>query len=210
MLDVLAEFIIDLLQNRGQKKKQTQPGQQGGAQTRNSSRPQRTGQGHWPERSANDPYAQYHVSDREGGRETQQSLTIDEVMRRMHEKVQRGDRDAPVLDPQFHPQRSLQRQDASAGRSEIARTPLPDSYEPRVREVVRPGVGSAPVRRAGPAQTYAPAASRAVEQSMEDPAISAGTEKTSEFIAKLRSNPSAAREAFVYSEIFGRPLGERM
>ncbi len=30
-----------------------------------------------------------------------------------------------------------------------------------------------------------------------------------EFVRKLRANPEAAREAFVYSEIFGRPLSER-
>lgn len=30
-----------------------------------------------------------------------------------------------------------------------------------------------------------------------------------EFVAALRNNPEAARQAFVYSEIFGRPLGER-
>lgn len=30
-----------------------------------------------------------------------------------------------------------------------------------------------------------------------------------EFVAALRGNPEAARKAFVYSEIFGRPLGDR-
>lgn len=32
---------------------------------------------------------------------------------------------------------------------------------------------------------------------------------TVDYAAKLRANPESAREAFVFSEIFGRPLGDR-
>ncbi len=43
------------------------------------------------------------------------------------------------------------------------------------------------------------------------PRLSAGRPSGAglEYAARLRNNPEAARDAFVFSEIFGRPLGDR-
>lgn len=179
MLDILAEFIIDLIQGRDQKKTQAQR-QQKSTQPRPSSYPPQPGQGHWPERSASDPYVQDHPSDIESER----SLTIDEVMRRMKEKAARGGGDAPVLDPQFHPRR-------------------PDASRP---------VPVAPPRPQPP-RTYAPTAGKMMtlaSRQTEEEVHTSGKKQSPDFATRLRNNPAAARDAFVFSEIFGRPLGERM
>lgn len=203
MLDILAEFIIELIQGRDQKKKQAQR-RQGNLQPRTAPPPQQ-GRGHWPERSASDPYVQDHPSDLEYGRDAGQTLTIGEVMRRMHEKAMRGGGDAPVLDPQFYP------------AQQVAPSPVYDTYERGASSQVSPQPPP-PQSHAQPSQGgYTPLSGKRVQSAFqleEEAAANALGRKRGkqglDFVAKLRSNPAAAREAFVFSEIFGKPLGERM
>ncbi len=62
--------------------------------------------------------------------------------------------------------------------------------------------------RKAPETLSAPALTAAAE-ALPEPAPAATQPAQFDFIAALRSNPDAARQAFVYSEIFGKPLADR-
>lgn len=71
-----------------------------------------------------------------------------------------------------------------------------------------------PAPQQPPAQVQAPrpasAAAKPAPDATQKPTTRRGTQSSGlDFVARLKSNPDAAREAFVYSEIFGKPLGER-
>lgn len=89
---------------------------------------------------------------------------------------------------------------AEARRRQVAR----DAEETKQRRIAALEVEEkrhAP-KRAGKAPTPARAASVAV-------AAEAEFDSPSAWANRLRSNPQAAREAFIYSEIFGPPLSDR-
>jgi hypothetical protein len=59
-----------------------------------------------------------------------------------------------------------------------------------------------------PAPAWPPEA-EAVQRQGAAPAASGENPLPSALALRLRNNPAAAREAFIYAEIFGRPLGDR-
>lgn len=193
MLDILAELLIDLLQGKDQKKKT-----QGGAgQPRNPASQPAQRAGGWPEQSKDDPYIKDHPSDLEASGEG----SIADIMRRMHEMATKGGADAPVLVPGYD------KPPPEAARPQPARRAKP---KPQPAKNYTPGptatknVPSAPPTPPEPAPAQTQMQTQPLWQPVAKPA--------SEFAGiaeKLRNNPNAAREAFVYSEIFGRPLGER-
>lgn len=194
MLDVLAELLIELFQGKDPKK----TAQQKRPQNRPPpATPQRAD--NWPQPSADDPYVKDHPSDAQNPGQTPGLMSVEDLMRQMYEKARQGGADAPVLDPDFHksPPPAPRRKPPPQAQRRV-RTPKPARPEPEpARE--EPLAAPAPV----PAVPPGP---RTVDvRPAADPAVSGP-----DFAARLRNNPDAAREAFVFSEIFGRPLGERM
>lgn len=212
MLDVLAELIIDLVQGKKNKKNQ-QTGQQRPAAPGQRPAQQQPGQQHWPAPSADDPYRKIHPSDAGtpgGPAAAPEEGSIADIMRRMFETAQRGGADAPVLVPGY---------DKPPG--ERAPRPATPSRRvgPRVAERQERQQARKQPQPAAPAQQpQKPAAlpaervreMRQEQAKAEAAAAAPKTEKSPlDFVAELRNNPDAARKAFVYAEVFGRPLGER-
>ena len=186
MLDILAEALIELLGG----KKNAPP-----ARTRRSGPTARDGV---PAPSSADPFRK--DPEPEPPPPQQRTMTLEDLVRKISgmDEVEEDTVDEDEFMPSYPPvyEQPVQSRaaDQKLAEEQLTRRRALAEQMRRDRELAEAG-----------AKRAALAASSDIAQRSAASTDSNGLD----FVSRIKANPAAAREAFVFSEIFGRPLGDR-
>lgn len=140
-----------------------------------------------PQQQSGDPFRREQTPAANAGQPQEEALSIEDVIRRLTGQQEEEAEPAP---------------------------PPPQRRRPPPATRQQPGRGQRPQQvrsRPAPAAPAKPAAVPVTTRGEQtQPARNAAERSTaSDFVAELRNDPNAARRAFIYSEIFGKPLADR-